>query len=195
MLKYLIAKPVAAKSDDAMSAGNENFLDVPRDATVFTYHKKNAGRALLGGILMASLVEATIVHILISMWNHWVALAATLASIWFALQTLAQMRAVGLRPIYVHQEKLMLRNGAFDLVEIDVSQIASIERSTREVKPGSGELKPLNVGFPASHNVVVRLKQPTEATILNRKKRDIQIALVAVDDPNRLVDLIQQQMA
>ena len=49
----------------------------------------------------------------------------------------------------------MVRNGAFDLADIAIAKIASIEKSRQEVKPAEGFYSPLNVGFPAAHNVVI----------------------------------------
>ncbi|MEE2907354.1 MAG: hypothetical protein VX527_05915 [Planctomycetota bacterium] len=184
MLKYLLVKP-----DDDSPGGK--YLDVPRDAEVFTYHQKHSGRTLLAGLVLAAIVEATAIHFLIAIWNDWVALAATLTSVWLALQILAQIRAIGMRPIYIDQGHLMLRNGAFDLADVPLDHVESIERSTRECKRTKGELAPLNVGFPAAHNVILRLKEPMEARILNLKKRDFQVALLAIDDADRFVASIQ----
>ncbi|MCH2180626.1 MAG: hypothetical protein MK108_01350 [Mariniblastus sp.] len=188
MLKYLFLKP----SDDSPSGP---WLEVPPEADVFTYHREHAGRALLFGLILAAIIEATALHWLISLWSHWLALAATVTTVWLILQILAQIRAVGLRPIYINQGHLILRNGAFDLADVPVSQIESIEKSSREPNCEKGDLAPLNVSFPASHNIIMRLKEPAEATLLNRKKRDFQIALLAIDEGERLVETVDNQLA
>ena len=184
MLKYLFIKPAADSPDG-------RYRDVPREARVFTSHHRHSGRALLAGLVLAAIVEATAVHFLIAIWNDWIALAATLSSAWVALQILAQIRAVGMRPIYLDRGHLMLRNGAFDLADVPLDQIESVERSTQEFKHEKGELAPLKVGFPAAHNIILKLKQPMEATILNLKKRDFQVALLTIDDADGFVESIQ----
>ena len=189
LLKYLFLAP------SSKGLPGQRWLDVPQDAEVFTYHRKNAGRALLAGLIVGSVFEATAVHVLISVWSHWAALAATFASAYFGFQVLAQIRAIGMRPMYVHQGRLAMRNGAFELADIALSQIESIARSTKEVEPESGSLPPLNVGFPANHNVVIRLKQPADATVMNLKKRQFQTALLAIDDSERFVGTIQKQIS
>lgn len=188
MLKFLFARPSEISWD-------QKWLDVPEGAEVFTYHKKSAGRALLSGLILAAVAEAAAIHVLLSMWNYWVAWAATLTTAWFVLQVIAQIRAMGIRPMYVHSGNFRIRNGAFDLADVPISQIASIQRSTKEVKSEGDQFPPLNVGFPASHNVVITLTEPLKAKILNRKKRDFQTALLAIDDVDRLVDVIQKQMS
>ena len=70
MLKFLFAKPSEISLD-------QKWLDVPENAEVFTYHKKSAGRALLSGLILAAVSGATAIHVLLSMWNHWVAGVAT----------------------------------------------------------------------------------------------------------------------
>lgn len=187
MLKFLFARPSEISLD-------QKWLDVPENAEVFTYHKKSAGRALLSGLILAAVAEAAAIHVLLSMWNHWVAWVATLTTVWFVLQVIAQIRAMGIRPMYVYRDEFRIRNGAFDLAVVPISQIASIHKSTKEVKSEGNQLPPLNAGFPASHNVVITLIEPLEAKILNRKKRDFQIAVLAIDDVDRFVDVIQKQM-
>ena len=41
----------------------------------------------------------------------------------------------------------------------------------------------------------MRLKEPAEATVLNRKQRDFQIALLAIDEADRLVETVDSQLA
>ena len=186
MLKYLFAKPNGVGAD-------QPYIDTPPDAEVFTYHRKHAGQALLDGLVLAALIELIAVHLLLSMWNHWVALLATLSSVWFGLQVIAQIRAIGMRPIYIERGSLTLRNGAFNLANIPISQIVSIEKSTKEVKSEKGDLAPLNVGLPATHNIVLKLREPREAMILNRGKRRFQVALLAVDDADKFIATVRQQ--
>ncbi len=187
MIKYLFAKPLRSSSD-------QEWLDMPIEATVFTYHKKHAARALLGAILLAATIEATVIHILFSMWNDWIAWIATVSTAYFGLQIIAQIRATAMRPIYILPPHIHLRNGAFDLADISICQVASVEKSLREVKPNLKELKPLNVSFPASHNVILRLKEPAEAKILNRSTRNFQIALLAIDEPDTFVEMIRNHL-
>ena len=187
MIQYLFAQSVADEQ-------GRRYLDVPSGAAAFSYHRKHAGQALVAGLLLAAAGEAVVVHIVLAKWSHLLAWLATIATVWFGLQVLAQIRAMGIRPIYIDQGRVGLRNGAFDLVEVPISQIDSIEESRAEVQGEDGELEPLNVGFPASHNVVLKLAEPTEATILNRKKRQFQVALLTLDEPTEFVAEIRSQM-
>jgi hypothetical protein len=186
MLKYLFAQPTERSTDG-------EWLDVPPGAEVFPYHREHGLRVLLFGLILVAVVEATALHWLISLWSHWLAVAATLTSVWLILQILAQIRAIGLRPIYIDQGQLFLRNGAFDIAHLPLADIESIEKSTRDPETEKGEPTPLKVSFPAAHNVILRLKKPAQASILNRKTRDFQIALLAIDDPERIVATISSQ--
>ena len=143
--------------------------------------------------MFAAIIEAATLHLLLSMWNHWIAVAATVSSLWFGLQIMAQIRSIAMRPIYIEQGCITLRNGAFDLAKIPISKIFSIEKLTAALKSNKGALPPLNVGFPATRNVVLKLKEPLEATRLNRKKREFQVAYLAIDDADRLIAALSQQ--
>ena len=183
MLKYLFAKHSAQSSQET-----------PTGAVEFSYHKDSAIQALLAGFLMAAVVEATVIHILLAMWNHWVATAATLSTVWFGLQVVAQIRAVSMRPILIHNETLVLRNGAFDIAEIPFENIASVMVTSESPDGDTVEIQPFNVTFPATHNVIVRLKQPTAGTILNRSSRDFQVALIALDTPDEFARLVNESI-
>ena len=184
MLKYLF-----------ISGETKDCSKTHANSKAFSYHKKSALRALLSGFLMAAFVEATVLHILLWNWSHWLATAATVSSVVVGFQIAAQIRAVGIRPIRCGVDKVFLRNGAFDLAEISYDQIASIQATTRAVEVDAGSLKPLHVCFPAFHNTVLTLKGPAEAKILNRKQRNFQIALLALDDVDAFVHLIEEQIA
>ncbi|MDC3224518.1 hypothetical protein OAU26_06250 [Mariniblastus sp.] len=183
MLKYLLAS-----RSEILEAS------VPAGATTFTYHRNSALQALLCGFLMAALVEATVLHVVLAFWNHWLAIVATLTTALCALQIIGQIRAVGMRPIYFHEQRLTLRNGAFDLAEISIGQINRIELSFADVDVANDALKPLNVSFPASHNVTITLKTESEALILSRTKRNFDIALLAVDNAKEFVEFLKCEM-
>ena len=158
----------------------------PADAITFTYHRKSAIRVLLLALLMAAFVETVVLHFLISMWSHLVAWLATASSLWIALTVVAQIRSLSLRPIYLHQGQLHLRNGMYELAVIPVRSIDSVEVTARPPVAVSEGEKPLNACFPAGHNVVIRLDQEREATLLYGQRKTFRTALVHVDEPARL---------
>ncbi|MEM7453384.1 MAG: hypothetical protein AAF456_03410 [Planctomycetota bacterium] len=183
MLKYLFANSSAVRAKE-----------IPDDAEVFTYHEKSAIQALLGGFMMAAFVEATVLHILLAYWNHWIALVATLSTVWVVFQIVAQIRAAAMRPVFIADNKLVLRNGAFDLATIPLDRIATVDVTIHDPDYDDSEPKPLHVSFPASHSVVVTLTEPAQATILNRRQRDFQIALIAIDDADRFATSIETHL-
>ena len=140
MLKYLFAQPTERSTDG-------EWLDVPPGAEVFPYHREHGLRVLLFGLILVAVVEATALHWLISLWSHWLAVAATLTSVWLILQILAQIRAIGLRPIYIDQGQLFLRNGAFDIAHLPLADIESIEKSLQIFKIDTN-YKPLRPFLP-----------------------------------------------
>ena len=87
MLKYLFAKPTGG-------AAGQSDLDPPPDAEFFTYHHKYVGQALLGGLAFTAIIVAAALHLALSMWNHWIEVAATFSSLCFGLQNLNQTKAL-----------------------------------------------------------------------------------------------------
>ncbi|MGI9519023.1 MAG: hypothetical protein ACR2NP_18365 [Pirellulaceae bacterium] len=180
MFQYLLRNP-----------GKPIPVDAPPGAEIFFYHQKSGMRAILFALVMAGIVEMTALHYFLSLWNHWVAWTATLSTLWVVLTILAQMRAVGCRPILVTDDHLNVRNGMYDLAEIPRSAIERVEVTGRDPKKDSTQDKPLPGCIPVSHNVIVWLNKSLEATLLYGKKRDFQVALLFVDDPQRLASLLK----
>ncbi|MEM8736787.1 MAG: hypothetical protein AAGG44_21335 [Planctomycetota bacterium] len=166
---------------------------VPAGAIRFSYSQNSTAQALLLGFVLAALVEAVLLHVLLSYVSGWLAFAATVSTVVFILQVAAHIRAVGLRPIVVHRGVLFLRNGAFDIAEIPIQQIRHVELSSQATADSNDEFKPLNVGFPVSHNMIVKLKAPVEARILNLSSREFDVALMAIDNSQELKDLLDSQ--
>ena len=183
MLKYLIASSTKVRAQET-----------PKEAVSFSYHQKTGIQALLSGLLMAALVEAVVLHILIALWNHWVALLATLSTVWVALQILAQIRVVGMRPIYIAGDEIVLRNGAFDIARLPIQNISQLEITPRTDASSPDGLKPLHVTFPANSNIRIQLAKPMTATILNRQRREVDCVLLALDQPNEFADYLRPKL-
>lgn len=179
MLKYLFHR----------SSGSR-FPDTPDGAEKFTYHKRSGIKALLFALLLAAIVETVVLHYFLAMWNHWIALVATASSVWVVLQVLAQIRAIGMRPVFIDDGVLCIRNGMYELSRIPLSAIERVTVTGKDAEAGDSQMKPLHCCVPAGHNVIVYLNQQQEATLLYGKRRPFQAALLAIDEPQRFAEAL-----
>ena len=164
-------------------------FETPLDANIFSYHRSSGMTALLlVGVLIVT-IEIAAVHILIAMFSHPLAWLASASSLYVGLLIVAQTRAIRSRPIYLHGQELHIRNGMFDLMTIKLNNIAAVTASSRcENDPK----RKLNATVPATHNVIVSLKEPTKANLLYGQTKMVDSILLHVDEPDRLIDALQR---
>ena len=172
-------------------SSSEKPLDVPATARTFTYHKKSGISAIVVALLLASIVELTVVHYFVAKLSDVLAWVLTISSVWVSLTIVAQIRTLGWRPHFIDDGRLVVRNGMFDLAEIQLANIERIERSTKTPKPESkpADAKvpmPLQTSVPVGHNVVVYLVEDVQATLLYGKRRPFRVALLYADEPAEL---------
>ena len=191
MIYYLFRWPaVGEKMADRM--------EVPKGATVFSYHKDSGMTALWLALMVVVLVELTVVHVLLAQWSMLAAWLASLSSVYIATMIIAQMRAIRCRPIFIHGGYLHIVNGMFRLTKISLSSIASFEitgndpeltTTADEVASAKDDL-PLNCSVPVSHNVILKLHEKCTAELLYGATRRFQIAALHVDDPRLFADAV-----
>lgn len=146
--------------------------------------------AIIIAFFLAALTELVVVHYFVAMWNDWVAWILTASSVWVALTIVAQLRTIGWRPHMIHNGDLVLRNGMYDLASISLENISGVEKTSVIPEENEGAFKPLQTSVPVSHNVIVRLTKPCEATLLYGQRRDFETALVFVDDPAAFCEVV-----
>ena len=172
--------------------------DSPTDSTkaeAFYYYQKSAIKSLLFAFLLAAVVETTAVHVLVAMWSHWAAWLLTLSSLWVVVTIVAQIRAIGQRPILLTAGSIILRNGMYELVTIPRATIVSIEKTNDLPVAEDGQPKPLHACFPATPNLLIRLTQPQTATLMYGVQRPFQTAAIFVDEPKRLMEKVMLKPA
>ena len=135
---------------------------------------------LLIGIGMALAVETVALHLFItSRWGPVPAWLLTATSLYSLLWLVGDFRARALRPTYVTDEAVVIRNGMRADAVIPRARVATVERVTWRTLPAKGP-DYLDVTRPAEPNVVLHLREPAEAALLfGRRRRVSRIGLCA----------------
>lgn len=133
------------------------------------------------------MVEIVSVHLLVAMLSHVLAWLATASSVYFAFFIVAQSRAIATRPLFVHDRKIHFRNGMVNQMVVDFEDIESVVASS--IDPEESE-DVLDASFPASHNIIVRLKTRVKATILYGQSKQAKTILLHLDNPASFLELM-----
>ncbi len=162
-------------------------IDAPASAQSFSYHQKNGVTALLLAFCMVVMVEIVGVHVVLSFWSEVAAWLATASSIYLVVFVVAHIRSMKARPVFLSDGVLHIRTGLFLAAEIPLSQIERVQISGTQ--PNAAEA-PMSFSMPASHNVVLHLKEPHDATTVYGIKRPFQIGLMYLDEPEAFRDAL-----
>jgi hypothetical protein len=153
-----------------------------------TYHRTNGPTLLLVVFLFLLAAETAVVHVLLDLWSSAAAWIATALSIYFAIQLVAHLKALCLRPIVVTGDELLLRCGILGDAAIRLSRIADVKTISNFSDDGPHSIRVTPLGQLSQPNVRIELTDENVFYgIYGIEKRFRSIAFF-VDDPVRLIE-------
>ena len=156
----------------------------------FAYGKDTG--AIYAAIIGVALVEVFAVHLLVSRWSEAVAWVLTALSIYSVLWLLGDWRAVRLRPITVHPDRVVLRAGLRWTLEVPRDRIVAVRRRDWR-RPFGEEEGDLSLALFGDPDVVIELAGPLTAAGPFGIRREGSRIGVSVDDPTALVDSLSRR--
>ena len=148
----------------------------------FAYHKDSGTVTLLIAVIFIVAIETITLHILLAKWNTTVAWILTFLSIYSCIQIFGFLKSLYKRPISIENNKLYLRYGIMNETTIALSNIDSIEISSKDLELNTETRKLSFLGELESHNIVIRLKEENTLIGLYGIKRKYKNLLVHVDN-------------
>ncbi len=151
----------------------------------FTSYKENGILLILGTFLILFLIETTGIHFLLVSWNHTLAWAVSVLSLYTCLQLFSHMRAVKARAITLNDNfnespSVEIYNGLAGDAVIKYDNIERIEISDKN--PADCEaVKIALLRKLEKHNCIIYLKQPVQVTILFGIKKNAGAVMFFVD--------------
>lgn len=148
----------------------------------FTYHKQNGVTALLIVLGFIVTAETFVLHFLIAKWSVIAAWILTVSSVYFLFQIYAHGKAIFLRPIEIGGEKLFIRCGLLGDTEIDLENIASINRVTFAPELENDEVKLSPLGDFTACNLKISLYEKAVLNGVYGKRKKFKTIFVSVDE-------------
>jgi hypothetical protein len=140
--------------------------------------------SLLIGLGMALAVETVALHLfLTSRWGPVAAWVLTATSVYSLIWLVGEFRARALRPPYVTDEAIVMRNGMRADAIVPRAQLAAVERVTWRTLPAKGR-DYLDLSRPGEPNVVLHFREPVEVALLFGRRRKVSRVGLRAERPD-----------
>ena len=159
----------------------------------FSYHRHSGSVALLATVVLLTLTETAIVHLLLARWNIVVAWVLTGISFYTALQVFGILRSLSKRPIVLDSEMVTLRYGILSEATVLRKDIASVVCTTQLAAPKHQVRYLSPLGEVEPHNVLIYLK--TEGTLhwMYGFQKSFMVLALYVDEPERFASALSDE--
>ncbi|MGB0864457.1 MAG: hypothetical protein ACPGXZ_16150 [Saprospiraceae bacterium] len=148
---------------------------------IFTMHKKSGAVAIYVAFIMATLVEATAVHVLLNEWKPTLAVVLLILSIYSLLYLVGAAVAITKRPILIEGNKIIFRVGVFYYLELDKTQIEKIE-PIKKIDETDKTILNTAAFLMTSPNFLLHFDAPVTVKGIYGIKKTTQKMAVFVDD-------------
>ena len=153
--------------------------ECPKDATAFSVHGRSSVGMLLAAIAGLSVIEGAITHALLMRWSLKAAWAVTLFGAYGTVWLIALSRSFRLRPAWLRDGELVLRNGVLWTLRIPLDRIESIATTGNEAD--------LRMPPATDPNVWLRFSEGLVARKMYGIRRRVRSVAISVDDPEELL--------
>lgn len=160
----------------------------------FTYHKNSGTPTLFYAFIFIIAIETFVIHFLLTQWSMVAAWVLTSLSTYTALQVFGFAKSLAQRPISIQHDKLTLKYGILNEVEIPFSAIDKIELSSKTLEKNefTQTLSPL--GELESHNVVIHLNEENELLGLYGIKKKFKVLGLHIDQAQEFKESIEKAL-
>ncbi|PKV48458.1 hypothetical protein ATE84_0457 [Aquimarina sp. MAR_2010_214] len=160
----------------------------------FTYHKNSGTISLLAALIVIIGVETYVLHILLLKWSAIAAWIASILSVYSSIQIFGFLKSITKRPVTIEGDILHLRYGILSETTINISSIASIEMTNKEIEFDTKTIKLSPLGELESHNMLITLKQENIFSGLYGMKKTYKTIAFFIDDKEKFTSLIKEKL-
>lgn len=163
----------------------------------FTLYQKSSFIALRVMLIHALILEVVAVHWMLHDKNFILAMVVLVLDIYTVIFFISDTQAVRLNPLKVAADRLYISFGLMKRVEVKWSDIEEIIDDPNELqqKRSKGTLEFVSRDFEETYpTVILKLKQPVEATFLMGMKKSYNKVAIRVDDPDRFRNLLKSKV-
>ncbi len=149
------------------------------DARFFSYHRHSGFIALVVVAFFMTVLEATVLHLLLMRWNSVVAWLVTVASVYGLVWLFGYFQSTRLEPIVVDGSYLHLRTGFLWRATVPLSDLVAVRRVAAADTRSPDYL---NAAVFGDARLVVECREPVTVVDFLGRGRAVRLIGVTVDD-------------
>jgi hypothetical protein len=158
--------------------------EYPKDAMHFSVNDRSSAGMLLAAIAGLSVIEGAITHALLMRWSVMAAWAVTLLGAYGTIWLIALSRSFRLRPAWLRDDELVLRNGLLWTLRIPLDRIESIATT--------GDEAGLRMPLATDPNVWLRFSEPLVVLKMYGVRRRVRSVAISVDEREELLTRLRR---
>ncbi|MGV8083620.1 MAG: hypothetical protein AB2L09_08340 [Coriobacteriia bacterium] len=155
-------------------------------SVVFSYHRRSAYGAIVGGLGVVMVIEGVGWHILASRWSVSLAWVGTFLTVYAFLWLLGDYRATVLRPVLVEAQGIFVRCGLRFSLFVPFSSLEGVSAS----KPDFGKQSVSLATVGSEPSCWIILREPMSASGFYGVSRTVRAIGVELDDRQGFVDMV-----
>jgi hypothetical protein len=156
---------------------------------------KNSGvSAIYIGLMLVSIIEAIGVHVLLISWNKNVAILFLVLHIYLLINLTGQLKAIIFRKHLILSQKIIIRYGLFETLEIAISSINKINKFEGDYEKSKELVKFALLGKLEPHNIYLELKNDTQINLPFGIIKKPKIILLYIDNVNDFIKQVMDKM-
>ena len=159
-------------------------VDVPAGQKAFAYHTYLT--PMIATFLALQLIELSVVHLLLMLWNPLVAWICFGFSVWGLIWTTALLKSFRIKPVLIGPDAVRVRNGIIYDFEIPMDCI-STERNAFTTEELNGK-SILNLAILSSPNVSLRFTKPLAIRTFFGRTKEISGVGLRLDESNAFLE-------
>jgi hypothetical protein len=153
-------------------------VDVPQHSVAFEYHRYLT--PMIVAFLVLQLIELSIVHFLVSLWNENAAYILLALSVWGVIWMVALLKSFRIKPVLLTLDGIQVRSGSMVDAFVPYANILGIVGGydAERLKQRST----LNCAIMSAPNVCIDLREPIAITTFFGRSRMIDSVALRLDD-------------
>jgi hypothetical protein len=156
----------------------------------FSGYKNSGVIGYYVAFIFLSFIEAGGLHLLLISWNKNAAIMFLFLHIYVLINVIGHLKALIFRKHFISSDKILIRYGLFDTLEIPVNLIAKISKFEGDYEKNENLVKFALLGKLEPHNIAIELKENIQVFLPFGIMRRPNRILFYLDEPHKILGLL-----
>ncbi|OXA75438.1 hypothetical protein SAMN05444397_101521 [Flavobacterium aquidurense] len=157
----------------------------------YTGYKNSGVSAIYIGLMLASVAEAVTVHVILISWSKTATILFLILHSYLLINLTGQLKAIIFRKHLVTDDKIIIRYGLFNSLEIPISLIEKISKFEGDYEKSNTVVKFALLGKLEPHNVAIECKNDIEVSLPFGIVKKPKQLLLYIDDVNLFITNVE----